>query len=445
MKERFMKMKGKKLTSGAIALLMCAGAMVNVNAKDVLKGSQKAYIVGDDWGPAIAATIVKFDHLITATSISKKDFSVVQNNKTRNVLDAYASTRTGKKVKKNSQYVTIKMKISPIEGSPFHWDDKNWINSWEKIIMDVNLNKGQSLVSKGKTYTTIDVKSQVNVAGKDKIVPALSKWNTKKTYKASDGVTYSYGEFVPQKDKKKNALVIWLHGMGEGGNDPTIDLLGNKVTALGNKTFQKAFKGAYVLAPQCPTYWMDTTGKRGAMTTGDKESYYAKGLFDLITHYVKTHKDIDSKRIIIGGCSNGGYMTMNMILKHPKYFAAAYPICEAYATKNITTKELKSIKNLPIWITYAKTDTTVDPKSNSASLFTALKKIKATNVHVSAYKDIHDISNRFKALANDPMVLNDQGTQPLEYQGHWSWLYFFNNKNVDGKINCFKWLASQRR
>ena len=44
-----------------------------------------------------------------------------------------------------------------------------------------------------------------------------------------------------------------------------------------------------------------------------------RSLFELIETYVKSNEDIDTNRIIIGGCSNGGYMTMEMILKHPDY------------------------------------------------------------------------------------------------------------------------------
>ena len=149
-----------------------------------------------------------------------------------------------------------------------------------------------------------------------------------KAYTAKDGTTYSYADYTPAKDDKKNALVIWLHGAGEGGTDPYIDILGNEVTSLVSKEFQSLFEGAYVLAPQSPTMWMDDG--TGAYQNGDKGSMYAESLFEMIDAYVKANDDIDPNRVIIGGCSNGGYMTMEMVLKHPTYFAAAFPICEAF-------------------------------------------------------------------------------------------------------------------
>ena len=40
------------------------------------------------------------------------------------------------------------------------------------------------------------------------------------------------------KNEQNKGLVIWVHGIGEGGTDTTIDLYGNKVTALANTTIQ---------------------------------------------------------------------------------------------------------------------------------------------------------------------------------------------------------------
>lgn len=112
---------------------------------------------------------------------------------------------------------------------------------------------------------------------------------------------------------------------GEGGTDPSIDLLANKVTVLADVPFQKCMNQAYVLVPQCPTMWMDD-GK-GEYKSDTKDSIYTKSLFELIDSYVKENRDIDTNRIYIGGCSNGGYMTMEMLLHYPHYFAAAFPIC----------------------------------------------------------------------------------------------------------------------
>ena len=133
---------------------------------------------------------------------------------------------------------------------------------------------------------------------------------------------------------EKNPLIIWLHGQGEAGVDPDIAILGNEVSALAKETIQSHFNtgevtGAYVLVPQCETYWMDEgDGTNGG---GSGISRYTEILKDTIDFYLQKNTDIDTDRIYIGGCSNGGYMTMNMLITYPDIFAAAYPLCEAYS------------------------------------------------------------------------------------------------------------------
>ena len=164
--------------------------------------------------------------------------------------------------------------------------------------------------------------------------------------------------------------------------------------------------------------WMD--GGDGQYQNGDKGSMYADDLFALIEKYVKDHPDIDPERVIIGGCSNGGYMTMEMILKHPDYFYKAYPICEAYYDEYITDEQIAALKKggIEIWFTYAENDTTVDPTLTSIPTAERMKKAGIT-VHMSVWADVHDTTGRFT---------NADGT-PYQYAGHWSWIYFDNNEN----------------
>ena len=68
-------------------------------------------------------------------------------------------------------------------------------------------------------------------------------------------LTLQYATYEPEslKNGKKNPLIIWLHGQGEGGTDTDITLLGNEVVALAKDDIQSHFKAgkqteAYVLA-----------------------------------------------------------------------------------------------------------------------------------------------------------------------------------------------------
>lgn len=133
---------------------------------------------------------------------------------------------------------------------------------------------------------------------------------------------------------ERNPLIIYLHGQSDGGTDVNIALLGTQVSALAKEPIQSCFTageqtGAYVLVYQCPTYWMDEGNGRNS--PGGGTSRYTQILMDAINDYLAHNPDADPNRIYIGGCSNGGYMTMNMLVSYPGVFAAAYPLCEIYS------------------------------------------------------------------------------------------------------------------
>jgi predicted alpha/beta superfamily hydrolase len=212
--------------------------------------------------------------------------------------------------------------------------------------------------------------------------------------------------------------------------------------------------------------WMDYdgTGKYVSTVEGSNgKSYYTEALKGLIDEYVSKNPSIDKKRIYIGGCSNGGYMTMNMITSYPDYFAAAYPICEAYMDRWLSDAAVKSIKDMPIWFTHSKSDGTVsiykgemdkttylykltlDSKGKATAIndfsnaaYKRLKKAGAKNVHYSLFENVVDRTGLyFKA------------GKPYEYNGHYSWIYALNNECID-KINgkatsLFEWMSKQSK
>ena len=420
----------------------------------VANGTQKAYVVGEDWGPAVTKTVIKLDKAIDADSVDANNLSVVEEKTSTNwatgeeylakadrkVTGAYTSDENGNQVSGSSNYLTIEMYVSPNEGSPFIYSLASGFNRWcDTYRLYVSLAKGAQLKADDEIVSELNVVADIDVAGDGKICPQLDQFDyAGKSYTTSDGTVYSYGEFTPAKDNKKNALVIWLHGAGEGGNsgvnDPSIDILGNEVTAFVGEEFQKELNNAYVVTPQCPTMWMDDG--TGAYQNGDKGSCYKDSLMEFIKAYVAANDDIDPNKVIIGGCSNGGYMTMEMILANPDYFAAAFPICEAFQDQYITDEQINSIKDMGIWFTYAKNDPTVDPTKCSEPTIKRLLAAGAKNVHVSEFEDVHDTSGRF----------TDEDGNPYQYSGHWSWIYFDNNECYDENgVNAWTWLGQQAK
>lgn len=253
-----------------------------------------------------------------------------------------------------------------------------------------------------------------------------------------------FGPNIPKTLPKKFPLVIWLHGAGEGGTNPTIAYTGNKVVALSAPDIQNKLGGAaYILAPQSPTMWMDNgTGKY----TNSGKSMYSKALMSCIKEFVKNNKNIDKNRIYIGGCSNGGFMTMRMIIDYPDYFAAAYPVCEALYDECISDTDIEAIKDLPIWFTHAANDPVVKPDITVLPTYKRLISAGAQNVHASYFDKVVDQSGLFK---------DDLG-RPYEYLGHFSWVHVYNdfcttdmdNTRVfqDGiPVSLWQWLGLQHK
>ena len=122
---------------------------------------------------------------------------------------------------------------------------------------------------------------------KKRIMPLVDEFDLTGKYEYEAGKTMSYAYFTPKKAVAKAPLIIWLHGGGEGGTDPTIALMGNKAFNYASSDIQKYFGGAYVLVPQCPGAWMHN--KEGVMQPGSSEDVYNIGLMALIKQFVKTH------------------------------------------------------------------------------------------------------------------------------------------------------------
>ncbi|MBJ8191541.1 peptidase, partial [Bacillus cereus] len=147
-------------------------------------------------------------------------------------------------------YVVLEMEIGPALtlSSAIHYDAAgSGFNAWNDNKYTIT----QQKVIKTKSGTISGLKIDTSAGEIRKLVDQFT------TGKATfDGVTLTYVDCAPAQDKVKNPLVIWLHGMGEGGTDPTIPISGNKAANFASKDIQSYFGGAYVLAPQTPTYWM---------------------------------------------------------------------------------------------------------------------------------------------------------------------------------------------
>jgi len=394
----------------------------------------------EDWGAAITKVIVDVGKPIPKDSVTSDTFDVHVSRSdsrlsapfleegSRNVTKAYVADKNGNPVVQTGNYVVLEMQIGPdiSLGSAIHYDwAGSGYNDWNENTYTITQKEAIETTAGSISGLVVDTFN----GGVRELVDNFSTGQA--TY---DEITLTYADFSPAKDKGKNPLIIWLHGAGEGGTDPTIAISGNKAANFASDEIQSYFDGAYVLAPQTPTFWMD-----GFTGFGDGTSKYQNALISLIKDYVAKNDDIDPNRVYIGGDSNGGYMTMLMIRDYPEYFAAAFPTCEALKDTLITDDEIEKMKNLPIWFIHAKTDDVVPPEQYVVPTYNRLMEAGAEDVHLSLFDNVVDTSGLYK---------NANGT-PYEYHGHWSWIYVYNNdveKNIDGKtVTLMEWLASKSK
>ncbi len=226
-----------------------------------------------------------------------------------------------------------------------------------------------------------------------------------------DGLKYRL--FSPSV-RGKRPLVVWLHGGGKGASlpdnyyDNETQLRANR-GALGfvTRAGQRIFGGAYVVAPQSTSYWMQD-GPR-----------FAPLIRQVIKDVVARH-DIDRRRIYVVGCSNGGYMSLKMTTTYPELFAASVPICGVVAGNPplIPDDELRAIRT-PTWLVTSMDDATVDPVANT--------------VHAA------ELIPRAKVTLYDEVVWDG-----YKFPGHWSWIYVGRNDPTIKGRTVWEWMARQR-
>lgn len=454
----------KVCSSLLTVMLVLSGLVFSVNAAEKsITGTQKVFIIAEDWGPVVKKTVIQLNSTIQNESIGDEDneFAVVETKQAlnayweettattqRTILDVYASDELGNEVSGNTSYITIDMYVSPTmtgEGAAFFYSPVTWYNQWcETYKLDIQLNGTLTSID-GDIITAIEVDNSIDLSNdNDRICGVINKF-TSSEFKSSDGNTLPYASYSPIKDNKKNALVIWLHGAGEGGSNPEIAYLGNEVSSLISDEFQNKFKGAYVLVPQCPEGYGWPVDAEGNYTSGATPSKWRDSLFELIDTYVNNNSDIDTDRIIIGGCSNGGNMVYDIVLSHMGYFAAAFPMCHEYDIKVVTEEQLNYLMDFPVWSTYTLEDSS--SFLGSIPIVEKMKEIGATNFHYSEFPDASDESGRYFGDPNDLYSLDTSGnsTTPLKYDGHWAWTKFFNNATKEGELSAWDWLAKQSK
>lgn len=407
------------------------------------------YVTGYDWGPGVSKVIFHLSRPIE--KVDKENASIRTSEKDRKIEAIYLSNSKGDLIHESSTYITIELDIYfDLKGScnPFYFNLSKFHNEWKpKYIVKATFH----VTADGKDALINFEKDCIN----NRICPDTEQFSNRGSFSGryhnpttnqEELLTLQYAAYEPKQlieDNQKNPLIIWIHGQGEGGTDIDIDLLGNPVTKLAKPKIQSYFttengsNGIYVLAIQSPTFWMDCGD--GQNHNGDKISRFTKILIDTINEYLQKNEDVDKNRIYLGGCSNGGYMSMNLCIEYPEMWAATYQTCEAYAYKIyqkdengnykhiennpsptavyqteerfFTDKKIELVKNLPMWLIASNDDDTVLPYLFSMPSYKQLIKNGANNAWFSYFETVESVD-----------------IPGLRCNGHWSWVRLFNDQ-----------------
>lgn len=169
--------------------------------------------------------------------------------------------------------------------------------------------------------------------------------------------------------EKKWPLIIFLHGMGERGDD--LDLVKKHGPA---KLVENGDLDFIVVSPQCPadSVWPAETAVLNA----------------LIDQIVDKH-NVDVNRIYLTGLSMGGYGTWHLAVEYPDRFAAIAPVCGGAMFYANIAEKIGVLKEVPVWAFHGARDRSAD-LADGADLVHALEqaggKVKFT-IYPSAGHD----------------------------------------------------------
>lgn len=402
-------------------------------------GRYTLVVEGFDWGAAVSKVILSLDGAVTSARASDYTVSVTRRTECaeiapaqaageRLVLHAYVSDAKGTRQSEGS-HVTLVLGVAP------DWplaSALQYVRN-QKCTGNVWVDYAVTVVEKaaGRTWDT--------EAGR--LRPLVDRFDLSGRFTHASGTTLSYASFTPRTRRGKSPLLVWLHGGGEGGTDPSIPLLANRATSYASDAVQDIFEGAFVLVPQCPGAWMHDA--RGVMTHGREDDVYNVALMALIREYVAAHPAVDRDRIYVGGCSNGGYMALKLLLLHPEDFAAGFIAALAYQSQYLSDAQIRRIAHLPIWFVHSADDRTTRPELTVLPVHERLLAAGARNVHLSYYDHVVDVTGLF-------------GGEGYRYDGHWSWIYLHANHcrrdrdggpvRLDGRpVSVMEWLAAQKK
>ena len=180
-----------------------------------------------------------------------------------------------------------------------------------------------------------------------------------------DEAQFNYLVYFPKcyDETKKYPLMLFLHGMGERGNELSI----LKRTGIPKIFDCDVDYEVIVVSPQCPENltWNSRPEK----------------LFRFLQWIIKKY-NADEDAVSITGLSMGGFGTWQLIADYPQIFSAAAPICGGRASV------LERAASVPIRIYHGEKDDVVSVMY-SKDAYEILKRHNAKDVELFIYPECY--------------------------------------------------------
>jgi predicted peptidase len=141
-------------------------------------------------------------------------------------------------------------------------------------------------------------------------------------------------ESSPDETRRKLPVILFLHGAGERGDDPT------RLTRYGlTKVLESNSDLPFiVVSPQCPTdqWWVPNPS----------------AIIGLLDH-VMMHHFGDERRVYLTGASMGGYGAWMLGALYPQRFAAVIPVCPVALQQ---PGDVCGLRDTPVWVLHGTAD-----------------------------------------------------------------------------------------
>ena len=205
-----------------------------------------------------------------------------------------------------------------------------------------------------------------------------------KVFRSPDGTMLNYcvrktGDWL---GNDAPAILLFLHGAGERGNDNQLQL---KNCAADIVSFCETEKiKAVLLFPQCPqnVMWIEQSWSLPEHEMTPEPTPQLRHALELLDSVIGQEK-CDPERVYISGISMGGFGTWEALSRRPEMFAAAIPVCGGG-----DVRQAPKLKDIPIRAFHGSIDSVVMVK-RSRDMVAAIHAAGGTKIFYTEYPGVN--------------------------------------------------------